>query len=426
MVSRIRAPLLAVGTTAIVGSLFVLDSAGVVNLVAKPAAGGSLRGERRLVDFDDVGAGLSNHASNIGNHLSEHGGEYANNVKDKASEIGGQAWGHVSHHGSRLGNHLWDNKDEYADNVKDTASQAWGHVSHHGGRLGNHLWDNKDEYADAVQGHASAAWGHVSHHAGNLGNHIGNHLGNAWDNRHHHWNNIADVFTNVGDGTNKIFPRNLRILVPVFQLIFAAFYYFTVVQRYGYWMGPNPMSYQLQQEQAPCAAMNSSPTNCLLSAVCPQARAAHTFDKTGTMDYWLGLLAMTCCPFCTLCLTSWYTELNPKLGSARQNLLTSCFCTWCCSICVIAQDAESLDAATGQETRCCGVSGGHSPYGQYPQGQNMYPQGPQMYSAPSGQYGGGPGMYGGGPGMYNAGPPPMYGGGGPGMYTNPNQYMMPY
>jgi len=134
-------------------------------------------------------------------------------------------------------------------------------------------------------------------------------------------------------------------------------------------MGPTPMSCQLQAEPAPCGMCRVSPTNCCLSWLCPQARAAHTFDRTGTLEYWCGLIAMIFCPFCTLCYTNACTDLNPKLGGEPANPIMSALCTWCCFCCTIAQDAESLDAATGSETGCCGVSGG------MPMGYPMNPMG---------------------------------------------------
>lgn len=175
-----------------------------------------------------------------------------------------------------------------------------------------------------------------------------------------------------------------KLLFIVAQLIFACIYYQTVVARYPFWQGPTPYSAQIQSMAAPCAAMNASPSNMCLSFFCPQARAAHTFDKTGTIDYWCGLMGMLFCPFCTLCWANACTDLNAKLGGQPANPLASLACTWLCSCCVIAQDAESLDAATGVRTECCGVSGGGGfpvPYGMQQQmmpGQMMM-MGPPMY-----------------------------------------------
>jgi len=155
----------------------------------------------------------------------------------------------------------------------------------------------------------------------------------------------------------------------VFQIIFAVIYGCTVVNNYPNWQGPNPMSAELQAQPAPCATTRTSPSNCCLSWCCPQARAAHTFDKTGTLEYWCGCLAMFICPFCTLCFTNACTDLNAKLGGQDQNPVMAAICTWLCFCCTIAQDAESLDLATGASTTPCGVQM------NYPQG--MGPQ--QMY-----------------------------------------------
>jgi len=179
-------------------------------------------------------------------------------------------------------------------------------------------------------------------------------------------NRMANVANQYNPGTwlwNMI-PDPLKFSIPILQIIFAVVYYCSVVSQYPYWNGPTPMSCQLQSEPAPCATTSTSPTNCCLAWCCPQARAAHTFDRTGTLEYWCGLLAMFLCPFCTLCYANACTDLNPKLGGEPANVIASAACTWCCSCCVIAQDAESLDACTGARTEVCGVSGG-MPYGAY-------------------------------------------------------------
>jgi len=164
----------------------------------------------------------------------------------------------------------------------------------------------------------------------------------------------------------SVIPQGIKVAIPILQAIFAVLYYCMVVNNYPYWNGPTPQSCQIQGEPAPCALMSTSPTNCCLSWLCPQARAAHTFDKTGTLEYWCGCLAMFICPFCTLCWANACTDLNPKLGGQPANAIASAACTWCCSCCVIAQDAESLDACTGARTECCGVSGGMPAYGAQP------------------------------------------------------------
>jgi len=145
------------------------------------------------------------------------------------------------------------------------------------------------------------------------------------------------------------------------QVVFAVFYYCTVVSNYPYLYNWNMASAELQAMPAPMALIRTSPANCCLSWFCPQARAAMTFDKTGTLDYWLSLVAMFVCPFCTVCYTNACTPLNLKLGGPPANPISSCLCTWLCFCCVIAQDAESLDMATGARAEVCGVSGGAYP-----------------------------------------------------------------
>jgi hypothetical protein len=173
--------------------------------------------------------------------------------------------------------------------------------------------------------------------------------------------NQAGAYGNaVGETSNPttFLPEEYRYLSYPFlilQIIFAVCYGCTVVRNYPFWRGPNPMSAELQAQPAPCATCRTSPSNCCLSWCCPQARAAHTFDKTGTLEYWCGVIAMFLCPFCTLCWTNACTDLNPKLGSQAQNPLMSAICTWLCFCCTIAQDAESLDLSTGAQTGPCGV-----------------------------------------------------------------------
>merc|ERR1719330_988083 len=193
-------------------------------------------------------------------------------------------------------------------------------------------------------------------------------------------NQLGDI-ASLGS-VQDVVPNGMKATMLLLQVIFGVFYYCTVVGNYPYWMGPTPMSCQLQADPAPCGMCRVSPTNCCLSWLCPQARAAHTFDRTGTLEYWCGLIAMFFCPFCTLCWANSCTDLNPKLGGEPANVIASAACTWCCPCCVIAQDAESLDAATGSRTEICGVSPGAMPYpmmhggmphGGMPRQMAMYP-----------------------------------------------------
>merc|ERR1712146_299829 len=86
------------------------------------------------------------------------------------------------------------------------------------------------------------------------------------------------------------------------------------------------------------------------SCCCYAARAAHTLNATKTLDYWPALAAMVCCPFCTIFYARSFTDMNVKLGGHEKDCLTGCLCSFFCGCCSIAQDAESLDLATGVKT----------------------------------------------------------------------------
>jgi hypothetical protein len=304
------------------GTLFILDLKGIAPSI------GSLRGARRLqmttgsnvvYQAGAAGAEGAQYAHSEVAGLAADGGQMAN----QGAEYGGQVAGHVgsvANQGYEYGHNLAHQGYQYGSNVVDTVRGA-------------HPYAN-----EALE-----------------------------------WSPEKLL--------NKMIPTPVRVLLPLMQVIFAVIYYCTVVSNYPYWNGPTPMSCELQSEAAPCATTRTSPSNCALSYCCPQARAAHTFDRTGTLDYWCGLIAMFFCPFCTLCFTNACTDLNPKLGGQDANPVASALCTWCCACCVIAQDAESLDAATGVRTECCGVSGGMGPFG------------PMGYGGQFGGPYGGPPMY---------------------------------
>jgi hypothetical protein len=280
----------------------------------------------------------------------------------------------VASHGSLRGGRSLQ-EVQYGGQVVDQGMQYGSHVANKGMEYGNHVASKGMEYGN-----------HVANKGWEYGNNVVNGVrSNGWE----YSNNVASKGWQYGnklneynpyDRLNNAIPSWLRAMIPLLQVIFAVIYYCTVVSNYPYWNGPTPMSCQLQGEPAPCATTSTSPSNCCLSWCCPQARAAHTFDKTGTLEYWCGLLAMFLCPFCTLCYANACSDLNPKLGGEPANIVSSAACTWCCSCCVIAQDAESLDAATGAKTECCGVSGGMMPNGPYGYGGPMGPgmMGPGM------------------------------------------------
>jgi len=139
------------------------------------------------------------------------------------------------------------------------------------------------------------------------------------------------------------------------QLLYGILYYFCIAANYPKLMGPTQDSQRLQNVNEACATCQTSSSNCCLSYFCTGPRAAHTFDAAGICGYWPSLLLMTFCPCCTLFFMNSCTDLNERLGGQRKNWLMGILCTFFCSCCVVAQDAESLDLATGASTGCCGV-----------------------------------------------------------------------
>jgi len=375
MVSGSTAKKLIFGTTALAGSVLVLDSTGVWTLGAPP------REARRLQTshLDEVGDRVADRAGQLGGALAEHGGAIGGHAWDQTQQIGG----HIGDKAGQLGNHVWDNREHIGNKGKEIGGHIWHHGSRIGGNVadkakewGNHAWDNREHYANTAKEWGNHAWGHTKE----AGKYLHGHFSEHGDKYLHHG---AQAFS-PGHG---LFGGHFRWVLPCLQVLFAAVYYVMTVRYYPYWQGPSPQSAQLQVNQPPCATLDSGLTNFFLSWMCPQARTAHTFEKTGTMGYWPAVFLMTFCPFCTLCYANSFTDLNPKLGGLRADPFSSTLCTWCCSCCVIAQDAESLDAATGVETGCMGVSQGYAPP---PMGGGMMPQGPGMMPG-SGMHPGSPG-----------------------------------
>jgi len=149
------------------------------------------------------------------------------------------------------------------------------------------------------------------------------------------------------------------------QLLFGVLYYCLIVAQYpeldprwGKVIGagaPNDAARQLQRECEVFALFSVSCSNNFFSLCCSGPRGAQTFHATGIMNYWLGLILMSCFPCCTLCYTNACTDLNEKLGGRPRGCCMSMLCAWLCFCCVIAQDAESLDLVTGCKTGFCGV-----------------------------------------------------------------------
>merc|ERR1711972_654062 len=100
-------------------------------------------------------------------------------------------------------------------------------------------------------------------------------------------------------------------------------------------------------QNAISACFSSSLTIILLSYCCRGPRGAHTLHSTGVIEYWPACVLMTFFPCLTLCYTNSFTDLNQKLGGRPQNPLAACCCACCCFLCLIAQDAESLDKCSG-------------------------------------------------------------------------------
>lgn len=136
------------------------------------------------------------------------------------------------------------------------------------------------------------------------------------------------------------------------QLFFGVIYYFIIVRKYPE-LGakePSTSAKDLLAKNAVMALADVSPRNCVLSCCCTGPRAAHTFAATGTMNYWCGLLLMSCFPCCTLMGVNSCSDMDSKMGGTRRNIIMSCLCALCCSCCVVAQDAEALDLTSDVQT----------------------------------------------------------------------------
>mmetsp|Transcript_87574 Transcript_87574/g.165049 ORF Transcript_87574/g.165049 Transcript_87574/m.165049 type:complete len:521 (+) Transcript_87574:55-1617(+) len=142
------------------------------------------------------------------------------------------------------------------------------------------------------------------------------------------------------------------------QLLFGVLY-FALVVRYYPRVAPGTTAPQeaidLQKVNPVSASLQSSPKICCMSWFCPAPRAAHTFESTDVMNYWFALLCMSCFPCCTLFLTNTCTDLNVRLGGEQMGLIAGLFYAFCCSCCLIAQDAESLDLVVGAKTGFFGM-----------------------------------------------------------------------
>jgi hypothetical protein len=150
------------------------------------------------------------------------------------------------------------------------------------------------------------------------------------------------------------------------QLIYGVIYYFIVVTKYVSIedmpdQGQTPgraKAVQMQNMNACAATFSSkqSAPNFFCSWCCTGPRAAHTFHSTGLLNYWLGLVLMSCFPCCTLWVTNSFSDLNLRLGGDKMNPFTGCFFACLFPCCLVAQDAQSLDYLTGQDVEICGVT----------------------------------------------------------------------
>ncbi|CAK0859928.1 unnamed protein product, partial [Prorocentrum cordatum] len=140
----------------------------------------------------------------------------------------------------------------------------------------------------------------------------------------------------------------------ILQLALAVVYYFAVVRKYRSLEAPpaNLKSSQILDRYVCCAVWDVSPQNLLLSCYCMQSRAAHTFDKTGACAYWPSWLWMYICPCCAICYLQ--NSVRQAMNASRVNPLSNCCSSTFCACCVVAQQAQALDCATGQWTTWCG------------------------------------------------------------------------
>merc|ERR1719265_1170842 len=131
----------------------------------------------------------------------------------------------------------------------------------------------------------------------------------------------------------------------LWQLLFGLIYYFMIVHRYPKLDNkePNDKVRDFTAMNEVTATCHTSMANCLLSFCCTGPRAAHTFAKTEVLDYWISVVLMSVFPCCTLFVVNSCTELNTKLGGKPRECCMSAICAFCCTCCVVAQDAGALD-----------------------------------------------------------------------------------
>eukprot|EP00929_Paragymnodinium_shiwhaense_P086870 TRINITY_DN47260_c0_g1_i1.p1 TRINITY_DN47260_c0_g1~~TRINITY_DN47260_c0_g1_i1.p1 ORF type:complete len:273 (-),score=78.99 TRINITY_DN47260_c0_g1_i1:125-943(-) len=103
------------------------------------------------------------------------------------------------------------------------------------------------------------------------------------------------------------------------------------------------------------ATCQASSANCFHALCCYGPRGAQTLHSTGVLNFWPALFLLSLFPCCTLCCAHYNTDLPEKLGGQKKDLCMSCLCGFCCSCCMLTQDAEALDKITGARPSFCSV-----------------------------------------------------------------------
>jgi len=141
------------------------------------------------------------------------------------------------------------------------------------------------------------------------------------------------------------------------QLLFGGLYYYLIVSKYPMLdsVKPTTEAIKLQELDELTATFETSIPNCLLSWCCTGPRAAHTFHSAGVLNFWPGCILTSLFPCCMLWWANSFTDLREMLGGAKKNCCLGALSALCCSCCLVAQDAQSLDLITGSETHLCSV-----------------------------------------------------------------------
>jgi len=141
------------------------------------------------------------------------------------------------------------------------------------------------------------------------------------------------------------------------QLLFGGLYYYLIVSKYPMLesVKPTAAAIRLQELDELNATLETSIPNCLLSWCCTGPRAAHTFHSAGVLNFWPGCILTSLFPCCMLWWANSRTDLREMLGGAQKTCFFGALSALCCSCCLVAQDAQSLDLITGCETHLFSV-----------------------------------------------------------------------